>query len=54
MEKIEIPSDILQVLLHLDANRCGMDHKPYREVMAQIRELVARKVGPENLTPERE
>ena len=37
---VSIPASDARVLLHLDANRCGMEHPPWRGLMAAIREMV--------------
>lgn len=50
---VSIPADDARCLLHLDANRCGMEHQPWRELMAVIREMVVEQIGTEGVTPER-
>ena len=50
---VSISADILQRLLHLDANRCGMEHLPYRGLMAEIRRVVIEQIGTDGITPER-
>lgn len=50
---VAVPAELCRVLLHLDANRCGMSHGPYRAVMAEIRRLVVEQAGADGLTPEK-
>ena len=51
---VSIPADDARLLLHLDANRCGMNHPPYRQLMAELREMIVEQIGAEDITPERE
>lgn len=51
---VSIPADDARLLLHLDANRCGMNHEPYRQLMTALREMIVEQIGTEGITPERE
>jgi len=51
---VSIPAEDMRELLHYDANRAGMSHEPYRQLMARIREIVTEQIGTEGVTPERE
>ena len=53
-QTVTIPADLCRVILHLDANRCGMDHGPYRDAMAEFRRLVVGQAGADGVTPKRE
>jgi hypothetical protein len=50
---VSILSADMRELLHYDANRAGMDHEPYRQLMARIRKIVTEQIGAEGITPER-
>ena len=50
---VTIPADDARALLHFDANRCGMDHPPWRGLMAAIREMIVEQIGADGVTPER-
>ena len=50
---VSISASDMRELLHYDANRAGMDHEPYRQLMARIREIVVEQIGNEGITPER-
>ena len=52
-DDVIISGQHLRELLHFDANRCGMEHKPYRRLVETIRSIVEEQIGTEGVTQER-
>lgn len=50
---VSIPAADMRELLHYDANRAGMNHEPYRQLMVRIRKIVVEQIGTEGITQER-